>query len=262
MAESRAFPAKNLDVQELVQALDNWLNTENFDKQVINTADGAVIIQVAKRGGWRKALGMSTALDVVLRHSDPYLNVEIGAGRWADKAVGGAVGMVILWPLTITSAYGAWEQVKMPTRVFEQIGVYLSRPRSLVVNLDPEKRFVTAATEKVQVPAGVKIKVRRSRMVEHSVSLRQTTTSESTVTIADVEIFTKSVRKAFEETMGTTSKESETIEHEVELDGASRHEYTLMWVDTIRSGTIEYVQGANIASVPFEYREQTELQVT
>jgi hypothetical protein len=262
MAESRAFPAKNLNVQELVQTLDSWLNTENFEKQVINTADGAVIVQIAKRGGWRKALGMSTALDVILRHTDPYLNVEIGAGRWADKAVAGAVSMVILWPLTITSVYGAWEQVKMPARVFEQIGVYLSRPRSIVVNLDPEKRFVTAAMEKVQAPAGVKIKVRRARMVEHSVSLTRTTTAESTVTIADVEIFTRSVRKAFEEAAGTSSKESETIEHEVELDGTSRHEYTLTWVDTIRSGTIEYVQGATVASVPFEYREQTELQVT
>jgi hypothetical protein len=262
MTESRAFPAKNLDVQELVQTLGSWLDTENFEKQSINTADGAVLIQIAKRGGWRKALGMSTALNVVLRQSDPHLNVEIGAGRWADKAVAGAVSMVILWPLMFTSAYGAWEQVKMPTRIFEQIGLYLSRPHSLVVNLDPEKRFVTAAMEKVQVPAGVKIKVRRSRVVEHSVSLRQTTTSESTITIADVEIFSNSVRKAFEETTGTTSKESETIEHEVELDGTNRHEYTLMWVDIIRHGTIEYVQGTLVASVPFEFREQTELRVT
>lgn len=262
MSDSRAFVAKDLNLQELLQTLTAWLVAESFDRQVLKTDDGGVVIQIAKHGGWRKILGMSTALNVILHQNEPHLTVEIGAGRWADKAVVGAVSMVFLWPLAVTSAWGAWLQMKMPERIFEQIGNYIARPRAIVVHVAPDKRLVTAATEKVQVPAGVRIKVKRSRTMEHSVSLSKTTTSESSITVADLEVFTRSVRKAVEETAGTTTKESETVEHEVELDGSTRHEYTLLWVDTWRDGVIEYAQGSNNASVPFEYREQTELQVT
>jgi|GEM_PF-1542162 len=262
MSDSRAFVAKDLDLHDLLQILSSWLASESFERQVLKTEDGGVVLQIAKQGGWRKLLGMSTALNVILRQDEMHLTVEIGAGRWADKAVVGAVSMIILWPLAVTSAWGAWLQMKMPERIFDQIGNYIARPRAIVVRIADGKRLITAATEKVQVPAGVRIKVKRSRTVEHSVSLSKTNTSESSITMADLEVFTRSVRKAVEETAGTTSKESETIEHEVELDGSARYEYTLLWVDTWRDGIIEYAQGGNNARVPFEYREQTELQVT
>jgi hypothetical protein len=48
--------------------------------------------------------------------------VEIGAGKWIDKAAGGAVGMFLLWPLAFTAGFGAWQQIKMPDKIFEFIG--------------------------------------------------------------------------------------------------------------------------------------------
>jgi len=33
--------------------------------------------------------------------------------------------MFILWPLAITAGYGAWEQMKMPEKVFDYIGTRL-----------------------------------------------------------------------------------------------------------------------------------------
>jgi hypothetical protein len=44
--------------------------------------------------------------------------VQIGSGKWTDKAGIGTVEVFILWPLAITAGLGAWEQMKMPERIF------------------------------------------------------------------------------------------------------------------------------------------------
>jgi hypothetical protein len=51
--------------------------------------------------------------------------VEIGAGRWMDKAATGAVAVLFLWPLAAIPGIGARQQLMMPQRVFEQIAAFL-----------------------------------------------------------------------------------------------------------------------------------------
>jgi hypothetical protein len=53
------------------------------------------------------------------------MTVEIGAGKWIDKAAVGTVSMFILWPLAVTAGLGAWEQMKMPEKVFDFIATRL-----------------------------------------------------------------------------------------------------------------------------------------
>jgi hypothetical protein len=55
------------------------------------------------------------------------LTVEIGAGKWLDKAAAGVVSLIVLWPLAVTAALGAWEQGNMPGRVFEFISKWVLR---------------------------------------------------------------------------------------------------------------------------------------
>jgi hypothetical protein len=54
------------------------------------------------------------------------LTVQIGAGKWIDKAAAGTVSMFVLWPLAITAGIGAWEQMKMPEKIFNYIGTQLA----------------------------------------------------------------------------------------------------------------------------------------
>ena len=51
--------------------------------------------------------------------------MEIGAGKWIDKAAAGTVSLFLLWPLAITAGFGAWEQMQMPDKVFDYIGTRL-----------------------------------------------------------------------------------------------------------------------------------------
>ena len=85
----------------------------------------ALCFKSKKVGGWRKLVGMSTALNIVFHQVENTVNVEIGAGRWIDKATTSAVAYFIIWPLAVTAGIGAWQQMKMPERVFEHIAKFL-----------------------------------------------------------------------------------------------------------------------------------------
>jgi hypothetical protein len=88
----------------------------------MNTEDHNLVIQVKKRGGWREFVGMATSLNIVFHQSGDDLIVDIGAGKWVDKAAAGVVSLVVLWPLAVTAGFGAWEQIKLPDRIFDHIG--------------------------------------------------------------------------------------------------------------------------------------------
>jgi hypothetical protein len=110
------------DAPALITDLKSWLDAQGFDCQQMNTEDQCVLLQVKRRGGWRDFVGMSTSLNIVFNQSGDALVVEIGAGKWIDKAAAGVVSIVVLWPLALTAGFGAWEQMKMPDRIFDYIG--------------------------------------------------------------------------------------------------------------------------------------------
>lgn len=126
-SKSRRYACSADDIPRLIGDLRGWLNNQDFDTQQMNTDDDSVLLQIKKRGSWRDYVGMATSLNIVFhRCEDETLTVEIGAGKWIDKAAVGTVSLFILWPLAITAGMGAWEQAKMPERIFDYIGARLT----------------------------------------------------------------------------------------------------------------------------------------
>jgi TIR domain len=121
-SQTRRYACGQDDVPKVIVEVKNWLDTEGFDSQQMNTDDNGVLLQIKKRGSWRDFVGMATSLNIVFREADGLLTVEIGAGKWIDKAAVGTVSMFILWPLAVTAGFGAWEQMKMPDKIFGFIG--------------------------------------------------------------------------------------------------------------------------------------------
>lgn len=121
-SKSRRYMCASDDLPRLIADVKGWLNGQGFDAQQMNAENESLLLQIKKRGGWRDFLGMATSLNILFRHSSDTLTVEIGAGKWIDKAAVGTVSMFILWPLALTAGYGAWEQLKMPEKVFDYIG--------------------------------------------------------------------------------------------------------------------------------------------
>jgi hypothetical protein len=123
---SRRYICESVDAPQLIYDLKAWLDSQGFDTQQVNADDDSLLLQIKKRGGWRDFVGMATSLNILFHQSDNTLTVEIGAGKWVDKAAVGTVSLFILWPLAITAGMGAWEQMKMPDKIFDFIGTRLA----------------------------------------------------------------------------------------------------------------------------------------
>ena len=124
-SKSRRYACASSGASQLIADVTRWLDSQGFDSQQMSTEVQSVLLQVKKRGGWRDFVGMSTSLKIVFHQADDTLTVEIGAGKWIDKAAVGTVSMFILWPLAVTAGFGAWEQMKMPEKVFDFIATRL-----------------------------------------------------------------------------------------------------------------------------------------
>jgi hypothetical protein len=119
---SRRYTCQEEDAVRIIRDVKGWLDSEGFDTQQVSADDQSLLIQIKKRGGWRDLVGMATSLNILFHQSNDTLTVEIGAGKWVDKAAVGTVSLFILWPLAITAGMGAWEQMKMPDRIFDFVG--------------------------------------------------------------------------------------------------------------------------------------------
>ena len=126
-ARYREYRCSTDAIPRVIGDLRGWLNEQDFDTQQIKTDQDSLLLQIKKRGSWRDFVGMATSLNVAFHQGDDdTLTVEIGAGKWIDKAAVGTVSLIILWPLAITAGIGAWEQMKMPDNIFDYIGSRVS----------------------------------------------------------------------------------------------------------------------------------------
>jgi hypothetical protein len=121
-AKARRYACPPGATPQLIADVTSWLNAEGFDSQQMETEGQGVLLQIKKRGNWRELVGVSTSLNIVFRQSGDLLNVEIGAGKWIDTATVGTVTTFNLWSFTVTAGVRAWEQMKMPDRIFGYIG--------------------------------------------------------------------------------------------------------------------------------------------
>ena len=129
MMQSRSFNCPIALFPELTRAVQGWLSAEGFTCQRLQMEDGGIVIQIEKAGEWRKVLGMSTAIHIVFHEAENMLTVEIGQGRWLDKAAAGMLSIIVLLPLAITAGVGAWQQLKLPKRIFGYITEYIGQSR-------------------------------------------------------------------------------------------------------------------------------------
>ncbi|MFQ5597183.1 MAG: TIR domain-containing protein [Nitrospiria bacterium] len=120
--KSRRFICAPDDYGRLISDLKGWLEGQDYACQQIATEEGGVLLQVAQTGSWRKFVGMATSLNVHMHQDASTITVEIGAGKWVDKAAAGTVSLFVLWPLAVTAGIGAWQQIKLPDKIFDYLG--------------------------------------------------------------------------------------------------------------------------------------------
>lgn len=117
----RRFQCSAKQLPALVDDLQDWLGGQHFNVQRLTSEDGHYVIQAAKHGEWRKAVGMSTATNVKLMQRNDTVIVEISAGRWLDKAAGGLLGAMVNPLFLVPTGLGALEQWQLPTKIFAHL---------------------------------------------------------------------------------------------------------------------------------------------
>jgi hypothetical protein len=127
--------------------------------------------------------------------------------------------------------------------------------------LEPEERKVEAASELVNVPEGVTIRVKRAHTVQHTISVNWSAGGDIQGKGSLVKLIELTITATIERSKETSYQESETIEYEVELNGNKSQGYKLVWMDVWRQGKVELETKDGKHSIPFEYRERSELDV-
>ncbi len=131
---------------------------------------------------------------------------------------------------------------------------------NVMVKFLSEYEKLRVASEEVEVPRGVTIRVKRSRSVEHVIEMGQQSTRSINVDAGILKIINTSIHGEIQKKQNKAYRQTETIEYEIELNGNISNRYELVWVDVWQKGVVE-IKRANLQVLPFQIRERTELQV-
>ena len=115
-------------LSDIANVVDRHLTiNEAMETQVMPLEDGKYVIQGRVRSGkFKQFIGMDRAVTVKLTPVETEnFYVEIGEGKWVDKALTATVSMFVLWPLLVTSSVGAYKQKKLPKNICSAIEAYL-----------------------------------------------------------------------------------------------------------------------------------------
>lgn len=130
------------------------------------------------------------------------------------------------------------------------------------IQLSQDQRSEEAATEEVNVPYGVKVKVKRSRTITRTIHIQWETLDGLGLSTGIKDIVNASIKGEIKQIKGEEYRENETVEYEVELNGEKSNRYKLTWIDTWRKGSVELQEESKTYFLPFEVREKTELNVS
>jgi hypothetical protein len=129
------------------------------------------------------------------------------------------------------------------------------------VHLLPDRKRLQIANEVINVPQGVTITVKRSRVIEHTLDVSWKVSAGSEIELGLEPIIKTMVRGEIEKSQGRTYQETETMEYEIELNGEMSNRYTLIWTDIWLVGNTEIQQNNTTRILPFQFHEYSELEV-
>jgi hypothetical protein len=141
MADSKVFKlVDGVDVEKIGRAVESFLrDKKNLMTEGMKTQEG-YLVQAKQTDSWKKFVGMDSAIQIQIFDSGNMVTVNIGAGKWIDKAGAATVGMLVFAPLAITAAIGAFAQKKLPEEIFNYIEQFLmSGGRSVTHTMSASK---------------------------------------------------------------------------------------------------------------------------
>lgn len=125
MPDQKMYHAPGLDLQQMGQALMQFFQSKGYQTQMLpGPGTGGVTVQAKRGSGWITT-ATSQALTVMMTPQGDNLVVQTGGARWTEKAVSGAVAVLVFWPLAALPAYGAYKQKEIIDQTWEFLDQYI-----------------------------------------------------------------------------------------------------------------------------------------
>src|SRR5579859_7037322 len=126
MEHTRLYDAPGITPEGIAGMLEAWFRQDRFETQSLRDEAGRTIVQARKESLLRSVAGLSSALTVTMTRTDTgKLAIDLSGAAWANKVFSGTLALVLVHPLIISTAYGAWKQSQLDERVFAQIDRYI-----------------------------------------------------------------------------------------------------------------------------------------
>jgi citrate lyase alpha subunit len=110
-----------VSAEDVAQALADHFRRQEFEAQVYRTTENRTVMQARKESLWRQLLGVTYALTVVITPGEGQLSINLGGHEWVDAAVSGAIGLVVVPPVLLGTAYGIWKENRLDGEVWQVI---------------------------------------------------------------------------------------------------------------------------------------------
>src|SRR5215213_3974855 len=123
--DSRYYPNVEIDVSQLTTELRSLFDSE-YEVQTFQVSTTS-IVQARKSSTLRDLAGLSSALTIKITPEAGGTRVEIGMQKWFDKAAIAAIGVVLLQPLLVLAALGAYWQYKITENAWKIIEEHIAR---------------------------------------------------------------------------------------------------------------------------------------
>lgn len=137
--KTRLYPTRGLDLGQIATVIQSDLTRDGYDVRVapITPPHVGLFIEVRRPSHVvQQATGKGAALHVWLTPDPTGVRVQVGAGRWGDKAAG-AVEWLLATPALVTEGYAAFQQAQLDERVLRVVDELVSQGAGVAVNRAP-----------------------------------------------------------------------------------------------------------------------------
>ncbi len=126
MADSKVFKlVEGVTAEGIAKAIERFLrDKKNLLAETIEAPEG-FLVQAKQEDKLKNLSGMGMATQVQLIPSGDMVTINVGAGKWTDKAGAAAAGWFLFAPLAVTAGIGAWTQKKLPEEIFQVVERYI-----------------------------------------------------------------------------------------------------------------------------------------
>ena len=127
MADSKLFKLDDgMTAETIGRAVEVFFREKKKMLAEGMTTPEGYLVQAKEEQSWKKFAGMDQATQVQIFQSTPdSVTVNVGTGKWMDKAAAAGVGAIVFAPLMATAAFGAFKQQKLPQEIFDEIEYFI-----------------------------------------------------------------------------------------------------------------------------------------